>query len=68
MTMNKKYVTARDILIPAGTAVHVNPPHRSNWGVPSANVLTAVTKDSTSEWLMPLDEAIAAGLVAEVER
>ncbi len=61
----KTYVIARDIVIKAGTEVFVHGPHSRKVHYDAATVLTAVTKDTTSEWAMPLDEAVAAGLVCE---
>ena len=58
------YVTAKDIVIPAGTPV-VPAPDVTRRAVPFASVLIGVTDDSTAEWCMPLDEAIEAGLVVE---
>ena len=57
-----RYVTTRDILIPAGTEVTEGPVAISR-GVAFASALIAVSKDSTAEWTMPLEEAIDAGLV-----
>lgn len=62
----KKYVTTRDIVIPAGTEVSVDPPHTQSFGTEQVSVLHAESKDCTSEWRMPLDEAIEVGLVKDV--
>jgi hypothetical protein len=62
----KKYRTTKDIVIPAGTEVNIDPPHRVDHFTTHASVLTAVTKDITSEWYMDLEEAIETGLVEEV--
>lgn len=64
---SKTYVTAREIVIPAGTPVHLAPNKISRF-VPYAGVLLGVTDDSTAEWTMPLDEAVEAGLVKEIEK
>lgn len=61
---DKKYVTAQDIVIPAGTAVQLAPNKISRY-VPYAGVLLGVTKDTTAEWTMPLDEALETGLIKE---
>jgi hypothetical protein len=64
---DKTYRTKKDIIIPAGTEVDVEPAGmRRSIGVDFASVVIAVTKDSTAEWTMPLDEAIEEGLVEEV--
>lgn len=59
-----KYVTARDIIIPAGTEVGIA---HAGCGrtihVDFAEILTAETKDHTSEWSMPLDEALELGII-----
>lgn len=58
------YVTAKDIVIPAGTPVG-EAPWRTERAVPFASVLIATSKDSTAELVIPLDEAIKLGLVVE---
>lgn len=60
------YVTAKDIVIPAGTEVQMAP-YKINRLVPFGMALLGITKDSTAEWSMPLDEAIEAGLIKETE-
>jgi hypothetical protein len=63
----KTYVTAKEIVIPAGTPVQLAPNKISRF-VPYAGVLLGVTNDTTAEWTMPLDEAIETGLVKEIEK
>lgn len=63
--MTKKYVLTQDITIPAGTEVQIAPNKISRF-VPYAGVLLGVTKDTTAEWTMPLDEALETGLVKEI--
>jgi hypothetical protein len=63
---NKKYRTTKDIVIPAGTEVDADPPHKTQYYSESAVILTAVTNDVTSEWRMDMQEAIDEGLVEEV--
>lgn len=62
---DKKYVTAQEIVIPAGTEVQLAPNKISRY-VPYAGVLLGVTKDTTAEWTMPLDEALETGLIKEI--
>jgi hypothetical protein len=59
------YRTTRDIVIPAGTKVGIAPDQARRF-TPHASVLVGVTKDTTAEWVMDLDEAIEAGLVEAV--
>ena len=60
------FVTAQDITIPAGTAVGRAPIRTERHpACPFASILIGVTEDSTAEWTMPLDEALAAGLIKE---
>lgn len=61
---DKTYVTAKEIVIPAGTEVQLAPSKISRF-VPYAGVLLGVTKDTTAEWTMPLDEALKTGLIKE---
>ena len=63
----KVYRTAKEIVIPAGSEVSVEENRTSSYKTPHASVLIEVDPDSTAEWMMDLDEAIAAGLVEEVE-
>jgi hypothetical protein len=56
------FVTARDIIIPAGTEVGVAP-WKTERVVPFACAVVGPTKDTTFEWTMPLDEALEQGLV-----
>lgn len=60
----ESFVTTRDIVIPAGTKVDLAP-SQTRRIVPFASVLTAVTKDVTSEWTMPFDEALSTGLIVK---
>jgi hypothetical protein len=55
----------RDFVIPAGTEIDVDPPHRSNYFTDSVLVLTAVTKDTTAHWFMDLKDALSSGLIEE---
>lgn len=62
-----KYRTVRDILIPAGTMVSVEPPGLNRrYMTPHASILIAETKDHTSEWAMDLGESIELGIVEPV--
>lgn len=61
-----KYITVKDIVIPSGTEVH-EAPSAVRRIVPFGSILIEVTKDSTAEWTMPLDEAVGAGLVVELD-
>lgn len=63
---DKTYVTAKEIVIPAGTPVQLAPNKISRF-VPYAGVLLGVTNDTTAEWTMPLDEALETGLIKETE-
>ena len=55
--------TLIDIVLPAGTEVSINPPHRVSYAIPHVTVLIAHGKDSSSEWHMPLEDAVALGIV-----
>lgn len=59
-----RYVTTRDIIIPAGTEIIQTGAYTARRGN-NASVLIAETRDNTSEWQMPFDEALALGLIAE---
>lgn len=62
------YVLARDIVIPTGTKVDVRPSGtRSKIFCDFAEVLISETKDHTSEWTMPLDEALELGIIVQSE-
>lgn len=68
--MAKRYKpqTARtlvDIIIPAGTEAAVEPPHRTEYCTKYVSVLIAHGNDRTSEWLMPLEDAVSFGLVSQ---
>ena len=61
-----QYRLAKDIHIPAGTEVDVDPPHTLKTGTNNALILIEVTKDTTAYWRMDLEEAIEEGMVEEV--
>lgn len=61
----RKFVTAKDIVIPAGTEIGIAPSSTVRLPFPFAEALIAINKDMTASWTMPLDEAIEAGLVRE---
>lgn len=60
-----KYKLTRDVLIPAGTAVTALPSHTVS-KAPSASILVGPTKDTTFEWSMHMEDALAIGLVEQV--
>ncbi len=60
------YRLARNIVIPAGTPVQIAPVEVRRHGE-WASVLKAEGPDSTSEWVIPLDEALELGLIEKVE-
>lgn len=63
-----RFVTTRDIIIPAGTDVIQEPANRtSRYVSPHASVLMEITPDITAEWMMDFDEAVEAGLIREEE-
>lgn len=55
--------TLVDVVLPAGTEVSINPPHQTNHAIPHVTVLVPHGKDSSSEWHMPLEDAVALGIV-----
>lgn len=61
---NRTFVTAKDIIIPAGTEVGIGPV-RSGYATPHAEIIIGVTKDTTAHWRMDLAEAMETGLVKE---
>ena len=63
----KKYRTLRDILIPAGTEVTAEMPHKTQHYTESAVVTIEVTRDIAAEWRMDLEEAIEAELIEEAK-
>lgn len=60
--MKIDYVTVKDIVIPAGTRVAADGP-KTSYTCERASILVAESKDCTSEWSMPLDEALELGLI-----
>lgn len=62
-----KYRTKRDIIIPAGTEVTTDPPHKTEFMTERATVMIEVTRDITAEWHMDLEEGLEAGVVEEAE-
>ena len=63
----KVYRTAKEIVIPAGAEVGIDPPHTTEYMTDRAMILIEVTADTTAYWSMDLQEAIDEGLVEEVE-
>lgn len=59
----RSVTTLTDIVIPAGTVASVEPPHRTDYCADYVSVLIAHGNDRTSEWMMPLEDAISYGLV-----
>lgn len=57
-----------DVTIPAGTVASVEPAHRRDFYCDYVSVLIAHGNDRTSEWLIPLDDAVSYGLVEAVEK
>lgn len=62
--MTKRYVTTRDIVIPAGTELAPPPTKSSRWGS-DYEAVVGHGRDHTSFWTMNLDEALAIGVVVE---
>jgi hypothetical protein len=62
-----KYVTAKDIVIPAGTEVCPAPSSLTRF-VPYASVIIETSKDTVAEWCMPLEEAFDLGLIVPAEK
>jgi hypothetical protein len=62
-----QYITAKDIVIPAGTAVCPAPASITRF-VPFASVIVETSKDTMAEWAMPLDEALDLGLIVPTEK
>jgi hypothetical protein len=63
MPKRPNYVTARDIVIPAGTKVL-----RASWQsskIDLAQAIVGPSKDTHFEWNMPFEDAIDLGLVRE---
>lgn len=65
--MKTVYITTKDIVIPAGTPV-MRDSIKRKYAVDMASILTAETRDATSEWMMPFDEALALGLIKEIDK
>jgi hypothetical protein len=61
-----KYKLVQDLLIPAGTEVGSEPPHKAQRYTETAVVTIAVTDDITAEWRMDMEEALDAGVVVPV--
>lgn len=59
-----RYVTTRDIVIPAGTELDPAPTKTERF-TPHVEAILGVTKDTTAYWTMDLSDAIDAGLVKE---
>ena len=72
--MSKRYkpqtiTLLQDIVVKAGTMLSIEPPFKRETMCDYVSVLIAHGKDRTSEWTMPLDDAVSYGLVsAPVEK
>lgn len=55
--------TLVNIALSAGTEVSIDPPCRANYAAPYVTVLIAHGRHSSSEWRMPLEDAVALGIV-----
>jgi len=64
--VKENFVLANDFVIPKGTEVSRNPPHRVAYASDTVSILIATSKDTTAELIMQWDEAIELGLVEEV--
>jgi len=62
----KKYQTAKDILIPKGTRV-VRVSKMSQQVNNMATVLMGVGKNAHYDWLMYFEDAVATGMIEEVD-
>lgn len=59
-----RFVTAKDIVIPAGTEVGPAP-IRTQYLTPHGEVLVGFDKDTTGNLRFDLDEALSLGLIKE---
>lgn len=57
----------KDILLSARTEATILPPHRVDYATPQVTILIAHGKDASSEWHMPLEDAVALGIVETPE-
>ncbi len=62
----EKYVTTRDIVIPAGTAFRAPPIASSRWGK-DYQAVVGIDKDHTAYLTMNMAEALGADFVAHEE-
>lgn len=62
----RNYRLTKDIVIPAGAEVSVEPPKQTTHHTDTASVLIEVTPDVTAYWYMDLEEAIDEGIIEEV--
>lgn len=70
MSKRRKPQIARllnDLIIPIGTACTVEPPFKRQTMCDYVSVLISHGNDRTSEWTMPLDDAVSYGLVSVPE-
>lgn len=56
-----------DLIIPAGTVCTVEPPFKRQTLCDYVSVLISHGRDRTSEWTMPLEDAVSYGLVSVPE-
>lgn len=64
MPKSKKYLTTRDIVIPAGTEIG-KAPWRVIRAVDFAEAVIGFGKDNCASFTMPLDEMLELGLAVE---
>lgn len=63
----RSFALTRPITIPAGESVHVDGERRSEFRGDTISILVATSKDTTAELVMPLEDALAIGLVVPTE-
>lgn len=66
--MAKKYRTTRDVIIPAGAEVTVEPPQTREYHVDMGSIVSDYVEESPSslELLFDIEDALEVGLIEEV--
>jgi hypothetical protein len=66
-TIGKKYALLKDVILRIGTEVTVEPPHSVKYMENTITVFIEIDKNRTAQWIMYLEDAIDAGMIAEIE-
>jgi hypothetical protein len=65
--MSVTFVLVNDFVIPKGTKVTRDPPHKTSYATDNVSILISTSKDTTAELIMDWDEATQLGLIEELK-